>query len=185
MHAVVIYESMFGNTRTIAEAIAAGLQPAADVTVVSVARAKRPLLQDADLVVVGGPTHVRGMSRKRTRASAAQTARNPGSPLVLDADAEGMGLREWFASVGQGTARAAAFDTRLSGLPVLTGRASKEIARQLRRHGFRLVARPQSFLVAGSKLLPGEAERATEWASGLCRAATAAPLLPGGQMGRR
>jgi hypothetical protein len=167
MRAVVIYESMFGNTRMIAEAIAAGLQPGNDLSVVSVARAKRALLQDADLVVVGGPTHLRGMSQQRTRASAAQVARNPGSPLVLDADAEGIGLREWFASMGRETGRAAAFDTRLRRLPAFTGRASTQISRQLRRHGFRLVARPQSFLIFGCELLPGEAERAREWASRL------------------
>ena len=171
MRAVVIYESMFGNTRAIAEAIAAGLRPGSDVTLVSVARAKRALLEDADLVVVGGPTHVHGMSQKRTRASAVQTARKPGSALVLDADAQGPGLREWFAEMGQGAARAAAFDTRLSGPPVLTGRASKQISRQLRRHGFRIVTRPKSFLVLGNELLPGEAERARDWASGLARAA--------------
>jgi hypothetical protein len=171
MRAVVIYESMFGNTRAIAEAIAAGLGPAGDVTVVSVARAKRELLENTNLVVVGGPTHTHGMSKKRTRAAAAQMSRKPDSTLVLDADAHGTGLREWFAAMGQGTAPAAAFDTRLTGLAVITGRASRQIGRQLRRHGFRLVARPQSFLVAGHTLLPGETERAREWARGLTRGA--------------
>jgi hypothetical protein len=42
---------------------------------------------------------------------------------------------------------AAAFDTRVD-LPVaLTGRASKGIARKLRRHGATLISRPESFLV--------------------------------------
>jgi hypothetical protein len=41
---------------------------------------------------------------------------------------------------------AAAFDTRLTGVPAFTGRASHGIAQQLRRHDF-LLAAPESFLV--------------------------------------
>lgn len=39
MKAVIVYESMYGNTRTIAYAIGEGLRPTAEVTVVSVAQA--------------------------------------------------------------------------------------------------------------------------------------------------
>ncbi len=72
MRAVVIYESMFGNTRTIAYAVGAGLGEYFDVEVVPVALASPASYEDADIVVVGGPTHVHGMSRPSTRQGAAK-----------------------------------------------------------------------------------------------------------------
>ena len=86
-----------------------GLAQAADVHVVPVGRATPVLLQGADLVVAGGPTHAHGMSRASTRKAAADQA-NDG--LILDPDAEGAGLREWFDSMGALDTASAAFDTR-------------------------------------------------------------------------
>lgn len=63
MRAVVVYESMYGNTHRIAEAIGAGLDAPFDVGVVPVAEVSPVVLADAGLVVVGGPTHVHGVSR--------------------------------------------------------------------------------------------------------------------------
>jgi Flavodoxin len=164
MRVVVIYESMFGNTHVIAEAVAAGLQQGNEVTVVPVAQAARELLAGAGLVVVGGPTHVHGMSRANTRKGAVQMASKPGSKLALDANAEGPGLRDWFASLGQISVPAAAFDTRLEGRAVFTGRASRAIRRELGRHGFSVIAPPKSFLVTGNnQLRPGEEDRARGW----------------------
>ena len=70
MRALVVYESMYGNTHQIAEAIARGLRSAYAVQVVSVASAPDEHVGRYDLVVVGGPTHARGMSRPDTRQSA-------------------------------------------------------------------------------------------------------------------
>ena len=51
---LVVYESMFGNTARIAEAIAGGLDAAGvQVELVDVAHAP-PAVGDVDLVVVGG-----------------------------------------------------------------------------------------------------------------------------------
>ena len=63
MRAVIVYESMYGNTHQVAEAIGAGLEPACEVSIVPVSQATQESLAGADLVVVGGPTHVHGMSR--------------------------------------------------------------------------------------------------------------------------
>jgi hypothetical protein len=61
-------------------------------------------------------------------------------------------------------APAAAFDTRLSGMPALTGRASRGIARLLTRRGCRVLLAPESSLVSGqNKLLDDEAMRARVW----------------------
>ena len=74
MRAVVAYESMFGNTRQIADAIGTGLVDGCVVSVIPVAQAGPDQIKDADLVVVGGPTHVHGMTRASTRHSAAKMA---------------------------------------------------------------------------------------------------------------
>lgn len=173
MRAVVVYESMYGNTHTVAEAIGAGLREVMAVDVVSVHDATAEVLEGADLVVVGGPTHAHSLSRTATRAEAIADAAKPERQLELDPDAEGGGLREWFDTVGALAPHAAAFDTRADLPSPLTGRASKGIAKRLRRHGCTLAAEPESFLVTKeSQLEPHEAERATRWAASLGAAIT-------------
>ena len=176
MRAVIIYESMFGNTHEVARAIASGLAPENIITVVAVTEADQELLAGADLVVVGGPTHVHGMSRASTRRMAAEQAHKEGSQLSLDqgAPAPGPGLRDWFDSLGHVTAHAAAFDTRFDGVAALTGRASKGIAKLLGEHGLSLLVPPESFLVGkDNQLRPGEQERAREWGKSLAAAMVA------------
>jgi hypothetical protein len=175
MRAIVVYESMYGNTHTIAEAVAEGLgRSTADVSVVPVGRATAELMQSADVVVVGAPTPGDGLSRPSTRASAVEAAGKPETQLTLDADAHGLGVRDWLAVIGPSTALAAAFDTRVSGPSAFTGRASHAIDRHLRRHGFSRIMPPESFLVdKQNHLLPGEADRAREWGSALA----ATPLV--------
>jgi hypothetical protein len=170
--AVVVYESMYGNTHLIADAVADGLREpdaeAADVVVVPVEGARPDVLAGVDLLVVGGPTHAHGMSHASTRRAAVEATVKPGSDLVLDDDAEGPGLRDWFASLAHGSGPAAAFDTRIDAPPAITGRASKGIARKLRHHGYSLVADPMSFLVTKQQHLePHEQARAREWGARL------------------
>ena len=58
MKIAIVYESMFGNTHEVAEAISDGVQnvqPDADVACVPVAEAPPELIKDTDLLVVGGP----------------------------------------------------------------------------------------------------------------------------------
>jgi hypothetical protein len=170
MKAVVVYESMYGNTHLVADAIATGLR-AGDggvdggvVVVAPVDEADAELLAGADLVVVGGPTHVHGMSRESTRKAAVETARKEGSDLEIDPDAEGPGLRDWFDAQTRLSTNAAAFDTRMTGPAAFTGRASKGIAKRLRDHGCTLVAEPESFLVTKQNhLVDDEATHAREW----------------------
>jgi Flavodoxin len=170
MRALVVYESMYGNTHTVAERIADGLRPAFEVDVVPVGRATPELVATADLVVVGGPTHAHGMSRPSTRDAAAEAAHKAGSDLELDVGATEPGLREWFTSLGEHRVAAAAFDTRVDLPRALTGRASVGIARRLRRNRFELVTAPESFLVdKKNRLLDGQAHHATEWGRTLSR----------------
>jgi hypothetical protein len=176
MKAVVIFESMYGNTRVIAEAVAEGIGAGGDVqvTVLPVSAAGHELTRDADLLVVGGPTHAHGMSRPQTRRAAHDAAGKPDTGLVLDPSASGPGIRDWLAHLEHRGGLGAAFDTRLDAPAVFTGSAAAGIARKLRRSGVTAITKPESFLVTKkTELCAGETARAREWGTGLSRLAAA------------
>ena len=179
MRIVIVYESSYGNTHHIAESIGAGLaQVSAEhqVQVLPVGEAGPEVVESADLLVVGGPTHAHGMSRDQTRQAAVEAAHKPGSPLALDHDAEGPGLRDWFTTLAPTVGSAAAFDTRVDAPALITGRASKGINRQLLRHGLRVVTEPMSFLVTkDNTLVPGQLAAAKEWGELLAGSLTGTP----------
>ena len=177
MRALVVYESMFGNTHLIADNIADGLCSDFEVTLAPAAEATWDLVADADLLVAGAPTHMHGLSSRSTRRMAVQAAAKDDSGLQMDADADRPGMRDWLRDLGHRDVLAAAFDTRLNGVPAFTGRASRPIARLLKRHGRRLVAAPESFLVGSQNtLLDGEAARARRW--GMTLGAVSKTYLP-------
>jgi hypothetical protein len=164
MRALVVYESMYGNTRVIASNIADGLRADYEVTLVPVAGATAELVAGADLLVVGAPTHMHGLSSAASRQQAAQAAAKDGSRLRLDPDAGGPGMQDWLRDLGHRDGFAAVFDTRVNGLAVFTGRAGRRIAKLLKRHGYQLVAGPESFLVCShNALLDSEASCARRW----------------------
>ena len=182
MRALVVYESMFGNTHVVAEEIAEGigadLHGADDIRVIPVGEADAAALAGVDLVVVGGPTHAHGMVRESTREAAIAQAAEPDSELHVDPDAEGPILREWFDGIDGTGIKAAAFDTRVGMPTALTGRASKGISHRLHHQGFEVVAKPVSFFVdKGNHLEPGAVELAREWGRELAQALNAHPLV--------
>jgi flavorubredoxin len=161
MKALVVYESMYGNTAAVGEAIAASLRAnglevsSGPVTAIGPAEAA-----GAELLVVGGPTHAHGMSRSATRKTAAEDKKNAyAHPTVAP------GLREWMDGLPPDTRRrAAAFDTRIEKPAILTGSAAKGIAKRLKHHGFRLVVEPECFFVStDNQLLENEIDHATTW----------------------
>jgi Flavodoxin len=160
MRALVVYESMFGNTRDIAQAIAEGMGSRFATEVVEVSRAGTVFGPQMDLLVVGGPTQGFGLSRPGTRESAGRMAPDG---LVSPA----IGVREWLADLPApaGDVAAAAFDTRLGKPRWLTGSAAQRIAKRLRLAGYRLVAEPTSFVVGSTTgpLVDGERDRARRW----------------------
>jgi hypothetical protein len=168
MRALIVFESIYGNTRAVAEAIGQGLQPIGDVAISPVHDVADDAVGQADLLVVGGPTHMHGMATSLSRRHAAQAAKEDGAELEPGAERE-PSLRQWLAELAGGGRRAAAFDTRLDRSPTMTGVAARGIARRLRRRGYELVADPQSFLVEDSEgpLVDGELERAREWGAAL------------------
>jgi len=164
MRALVVYESMYGNTHVVASNIADGLRYDYEVTLVPVAKATAELVAGADLLVVGAPTHMHGLSSAASRRKAGETAAREGSGRQMDRDADGPGMRDWLKDLAHRNGLAAVFDTRVNGVAVFTGRAGRPIAKLLKRHGYRLVAAPQSFLVnSQNTLLDGEASWARRW----------------------
>ncbi|MFG1969071.1 flavodoxin family protein [Nonomuraea fuscirosea] len=163
MDALVVYESMFGNTEEIAKAIAEGISTRLRTEVAEAGRAPGAVGAEVGLLVVGGPTHAFAMSRASTRRSAAQQATRP---LV----SAGNGVREWLATLRTSSAglRSAAFDTRVA-KPRLPGSAARGIARRLRRLSVRVLVPAQSFYVLGTEgpLVEGELERARKWGESL------------------
>jgi len=167
MRTVIIYESVTGCTHLVADELAAVAREHGDVEVVRVEDAGAGTAVDADLVLVGGPTHVHGLSTRASRRSGATAAGPEAVDGALGPDVPGAGLRDWFRLAGQADGTpAAAFDTRFDGPELVTGRASVGIGRRLRHHGFTEVAAPRSFLVTReNRLVSGERERARGWAS--------------------
>lgn len=179
MSALVVYESMYGATRAVAEAVAEGLAGTGTVRVVEVgALSAEPgghdLPDDVDLLVVGGPTHQFGLSRPSSRAEAAKRAPDG---LVSAGD----GVREWLAAARLPAGlRAAAFDTSIL-RPRLPGAASRSLERRLRRRGARMVAPPRSFEVDKTgALAEGTLDAARAWGAGLRGSEAAVGGHPGG-----
>jgi len=167
MKALVVYESMFGNTEQVARAIAHGLSTRVTTDSVPVRGASAGIATDHELIVVGGPTHAFSMSRPSTREDA-------GRQGARQADAqEGQGIREWLDGLPPRyhNAVAAAFDTRVVKVRHLPGSAAKKADKVLRQHGLSHLAPPESFYVeaTGGPLVDGELARAEAWGEQLGR----------------
>ena len=89
MRALVVYESMYGNTRDVAKAVADGLATRMPVQLTEVGAAPTILGDDIGLLVVGAPTHAHGMSKPDSRESAEHRV-GEGEPPVVSG---GVGLR--------------------------------------------------------------------------------------------
>ncbi|MET1061004.1 MAG: flavodoxin domain-containing protein [Nocardioides sp.] len=159
LHALLVYESMFGNTEAVAREVAAGLVRAgASVQVVDVAGAGPADDYVYDLLVVGAPTHAFSLSRPSTRRDAVTKGGR--------STAAATGLREWLAALhGRGHHMAAAFDTRVTSMRRLPKSASTRAYHLLDHLGFEMLSRPTGFLVTDitGALVDAEGERAEAW----------------------
>ena len=164
--ALIVVESYFGNTRAIAEAVAAGLiEGGIEAQMVDVAQAPGTLPEDLDLLILAAPTHNRGLPTAATRAKArAQAGPGNNSP----------GISEWLGDAEVPAALSvAAFDTVIS-KGWLSGSAAKAIAKALRRHQGRKTASVKSFVVTASKgpLAAGQETDARSWGRELADSAS-------------
>jgi len=177
MSTVIVFESMFGNTRRVAAAIAEGLAPLGAVSTFTVNDpAAREAAKSATLLVVGGPTHAHGMSRPASREEAGRWDADPAKKVTLEPTAPGTGVREWIDGLETVPALCAAFDTRMDIARILSGAASGHIEHELTKRGARAVLPAESFLVSKETMLEdGEVARASAWGA---RVGAAAALTP-------
>ena len=136
MKALVIYDSVFGNTQKVADIIAKELK----AKVLLVSDAPLDELDGFDLIVVGSPIN----GWRPTEKIIAFLA-NLGSGRLKNV-------------------KAAAFDTRVR--LFIHGDAAAKISQGLEKAGARIVASPKAFFVRGKQgpLLDGEFEKAADWA---------------------
>jgi hypothetical protein len=157
--ALLVFESMFGNTEQIARAVAEGLRASMEVDVTEVIDAPADPPGDVSLIVVGGPTEALSMSRRKTRTDAVRQGGRPGR--------EEFGLREWMDALPSrhSNTKLATFDTKIDKMRRLAGSAAKGAARAGRHHGFDLAVPPESFFVrdTAGPLVDGELDRARAW----------------------
>lgn len=152
MKALVVYDSFFGNTEKIAQAVGKGLGSEKEVEIVKVGPADHHMLAGIDLLVVGSPT--RGFSP---------------SP----------GIKSFLKKLPAGSlqdVKVAAFDTRipmgdnvpgfLRFMVKLFGYADKPMMELLIKKGGRETLPPEGFFVLDSEgpLKDGELTRAEAWA---------------------
>lgn len=97
MKAVVIYDSLYGNTEQIAQAIGEGLK--GDVTVVRVGDVNASELKTCDLLMVGSPVHSGRATPaidallKQIPAHALEGKRVAAFDTRFESEAQGIGLR--------------------------------------------------------------------------------------------
>lgn len=172
MRVVVVFESLFGNTRQVADAIAKGVQSASALVEVSCIRVGDVVDSDtsnADLLLVGGPTQFLSLASQRKRGTWLRqqdlVAGLSRSGHALEPGTDGPTLSQWLDQLSEARpgAMAAAFDTRMDRF--LSGGAATKIERRLRAHGYHIVAEPAGFIVEGMEgpLRTGELERAATW----------------------
>jgi flavodoxin len=151
MNALVVYYSLYGNTRRLAEAMAEELQAAGAARAVSLDQLRPEDLKEINLVVLGSPTHIQNVP-KAVRAALALLPRQ--------------------SLAGKGVA---AFDTSVKTWgPLMSMTAAHGLLRRLRKLGGKRLASPETFFVKAVDVKPegefdllteGELERARQWAA--------------------
>jgi hypothetical protein len=164
MKAVVVYESLWGNTAAVAHAIAEGI--GSEARALSTTEAAGEAMSGVDLIVAGAPVLGFKLPTEQMRQGARN---NPGGKPPRPADLSHPSMRSWLDALPAGHGRSAAFDTQVRG-PF--GKAAPTIAEALERAGYSRLADPVGFTVAGrfGPLRKGELERARRWGSELAAA---------------
>ena len=165
MKALVVYESFWGNTASVAKAIAEGIGP--DVRAVPTDEATPEALAGVSLLVVGAPLMAFALATQQTRQNLSADKKAP-----TPADVSHPSMRDWLASLPkkgpEGAGRYATFETAFKWSP---GSSKGTIAKGLEKAGYRPAAKPQRFRVAGGygPMREGEIERARAWGAELAR----------------
>jgi hypothetical protein len=163
MRAVVVFESMWGNTAAVARAIAEGIGP--ETPALTTDAATPDVLAGADLVVAGAPVMGFRLGDERIRAMAAKGEADAPTPPDVDHPS----LRSWLGDLPVGHGRSASFETRIWWTP---GGATGAISKGLSAAGYAPIAKGEKFVVKGKygPLRDGELERARRWGASLAAA---------------
>ena len=158
MHAIVVYESVWGNTAAIADAIAEGLETTAFAT----DQVPRAELAAADLIVAGSPVFAFGLPSDGIRRQILKTE----SDAPVPPDLSHPSLRSWLDGIPRGRGRSAAFETRIWWSP---RGATGTIQKRLSGLGYPPIADAEKFVVRDKygPLRDGELERARQWGRSL------------------
>lgn len=152
----VIYDSKFGNTKKVADAVVTALDRGNEVSVVHVDKVDTDKLQEFDILIFGAPTH----------------AFRPSQPMKA--------FLKRIPNNSLSGVKAAVFDTRATEKSInekwllkfmvrLFGYAAKPLSKTVKKKGAEIVGEPVGFCVADTKgpLIESELERAKEWANSL------------------
>lgn len=159
MRLAVVHDSAYGNTATLAGAIASALESYGEVFSVRVDKIKKADLSGVDLLIIGSPTQ----------------GGRPTKPIEKF-------LKELPSDLTQYCAFAV-FDTRfevkeqkkaLQMLMKFIGYAAPKMAKTIKQAGGHVIDEPRGYIVSDSKgpLKVGELEDATAWAQGLAQQIT-------------
>jgi hypothetical protein len=172
--AVVVYESIWGNTAILARAIGQGL--GIETQVLSTIEASPDTIEGADLLVLGAPVHSYG----RPEYVTIQAGRDP----EVGADGANSSMefrlmRDWIADLSSPGTPVAVFEIRIEKLEGEGG--AREMVEALHARGYSLILPPESFQMErlplasgpGGWIGPEELDRAREWGSLLLRLAEA------------
>ncbi len=165
MKVIVVYESHWGNTAAVANAIADGFGPEAQVLTTDEASPSE--VADADLIIAGAPVMAFGLPSDRMLATLPSDHKAPAPP-----DMSHPSMRSWLEQVPAGHGRSARFETGLRWSP---GGATGAIGHKLEAAGFKRLGKARRFVVTSSygPLREGELQRAQEWGTELADAMTA------------
>lgn len=162
MKAIIVYESLWGNTAAIARAIAEGI--GAEAQPLPTGQASAEAVAGADLIVAGAPVLGFSLPTDTMRRNIGQDRKHAHKPPDLSQPS----MRSWLASLPGGTGPSAAFETRFKWSP---GSATGAIGRKFQKAGYRRIAGDARFIVKGTygPLADGELERAKAWGAELAR----------------
>lgn len=152
MKAFIIYDSMYGNTEKIAQAIGEGLT--GEVKIVRVGDVNPSEIKTCDLLILGSPVHGGRATPaldefiKKLPADSLQGKSVATFDTRFESESQGVGLRLLMSVIRY---------------------AAPRLAKALEKKGGKLVAEPEGFIVENKEgpLKEGELERATKWAKQL------------------
>ncbi len=160
MKAIVVYESLWGNTAAVARAIAEGLGSDAQAFPTSAVTAE--VLTGIDLIVAGAPVLGFSLPSEGMRENIRKNPQHANNPP----DFSSISMRSWLDKLPKGRGRSAAFETRIWWSP---GGSTAMITRELEKAGYPPVVKRERFIVKGTygPLKEGELERARAWGASL------------------